>query len=129
MLSARSSTTQSLTPSFSYSRDRRAPCTKTCETFASVLAYSPSLPNATTRCHSVRLCHSPCSFFHDLSVCEWRRCILPLRKFTFYPSELVASSLQARLDEPAARPMGRAYPLHARLASRRLVAVVAEAIS
>jgi hypothetical protein len=42
MLSARSSTTRCFTPSFSFSRDRSAPCTKRWEPLTSVLAYSPS---------------------------------------------------------------------------------------
>jgi len=44
---------------------RKDPCTITCVPFGSVLVYSASLPNVTTRCQSVRLCHSPLSFFQD----------------------------------------------------------------
>jgi len=47
----------------------------------------------------------------SLSVCGWRRCILPLRKLTMDPAEWMASGPQSLLDEPAARPMCRASPL------------------
>jgi hypothetical protein len=50
--------------SLSYSRERTDPCTMTWVPFKSVLAYSASLPKLTTRCQSVRLCHSSLSFFH-----------------------------------------------------------------
>src|SRR5437867_1316406 len=68
IVSARSSKIRCLTPSLSYSRERNDPCIITCVPFKSVLAYSASLPKVTTRCQSVRLCHSPLSFFHDSCV-------------------------------------------------------------
>src|SRR5215471_20379276 len=64
-VSARNPKIRRSTPLLSYSRERRDPCTITCVPFGSVLVYSASLPSVTTRCQSVRLCHSPLSFFQD----------------------------------------------------------------
>jgi hypothetical protein len=65
IVSARSSIIRCLAPSVSYSLERSEPCTRTCDPFESVLTDSASLPNATTGCHSVRLCQLSLSSFHD----------------------------------------------------------------